>query len=63
MVDWGGCWGWLFNFHTLLALEGLSHPGGRYRVAACGLMAAAGVNCARILDKTEKGDDTSDGLI
>lgn len=30
-VGWG-----LFNFHTLLALEGLSHPGERYRVAARG---------------------------
>lgn len=28
--------GGLFNFHTLLAPEGLSHPWERYRVAACG---------------------------
>lgn len=32
----GGRAGGLFNFHTLLALEGLSHPGERYRVAARG---------------------------
>lgn len=28
--------GVLFNFHTLLAPEGLFHPGERYRVAARG---------------------------
>lgn len=35
-VYWEEERGVLFNFHTLLAPEGLFHPGERYRVAAQG---------------------------
>lgn len=54
------------NFHTLLAPEGLSHPGERYRVVAHGSNGCGevgGLNCTCILDKTGTGDDRSYGLI
>lgn len=55
--------GGVFNFHMLLALEGLSHPGGRYGVTALGSNGCRWGNCTCLLDKTAEGGDRSHGLI
>lgn len=52
-----------FNFHMLLALEGLSHPGGRYGITTSGFNGCHWGNCTCILDKTEEGGDRSYGFI
>lgn len=58
----GGAQGF-FNFHMLLALEGLSHPGEGYGITARGFNGCHWGNCTCILDKIEEGGDRSYGLI
>lgn len=53
----------IFHFYMLLALEGLSHPGGRYGISAHDSNGCHQGNCTCIFDKTENSGDRSFRLI